>query len=604
MSLKLRVTLFAAATALVVTLFMIVMAEVTVGKAEQRFQQIELKNERVLWEKDVNNQFRILELATRNQLTSQKIPDALPDIWKALAKSNGVLGMSYLDSEGRESGRAGTPLIAPGHAIVQRARQQKKVVKDIVKATDGRPVLLLVIPVEQGYLTITGGFESVIQTLKEELGVELFLLKDDGQSAVKASTLNLDRLALPKAPSDTGMILTREVNSATYSVTVLPVQNSQQQVLGSLIVAADYSASYEEQKTFALVAYLLIALMLLSVFFGLRWYMTRALQPFDGIIAQLNRIAEGDLVTSSGPVRKDEIGALQAAANQMAEHLNSTIKHIFGIIEKLNRSSVVLGDVTARSQDGINTQRNQVKMMLSAIEQLAGKVKSVSDYAKETSEETKVAAKHADSGDDDIRRTIDVIQTQLSDVQRAEKVIVLLEESSQEIGTILDDIAGIADKTNLLALNAAIEAARAGEQGRGFAVVADEVRTLATNTQESTEKVRDMIEKLQSSSSEAVSSMNKIKDSVEEGSTAAAQAGDSLERIKQSVRHVEEMSEGIESAALEQDKMGEDIEGNIQQLDQVAERNKQDCVDLGHTGRDLSQLATELKQAVGKFKVR
>ncbi|MCV2883872.1 methyl-accepting chemotaxis protein [Aestuariibacter sp. AA17] len=95
-----------------------------------------------------------------------------------------------------------------------------------------------------------------------------------------------------------------------------------------------------------------------------------------------------------------------------------------------------------------------------------------------------------------------------------------LQTNTSNIIAALQDIDGIAEKTNLLALNAAIEAARAGETGRGFAIVAEEVAALAMQTQTSTQHIHATVKQLEGLATSVNANVAALQDSQHETSAA------------------------------------------------------------------------------------
>ncbi|MDO6654248.1 methyl-accepting chemotaxis protein, partial [Colwellia sp. 1_MG-2023] len=172
-------------------------------------------------------------------------------------------------------------------------------------------------------------------------------------------------------------------------------------------------------------------------------------------------------------------------------------------ITDLSSSSHQMETVVTSTNGNVENQRQETIQAATAVHEMAAATQEIATNAANAASSAQEADTEAMTGQRIVEETIAAISALSDNIDGASEVVNQLSTDADEIGNVLNVIKAIADQTNLLALNAAIEAARAGEQGRGFAVVADEVRALASRTQQSTEEIQQMIERLQQGASEA-----------------------------------------------------------------------------------------------------
>lgn len=409
--------------------------------------------------------------------------------------------------------------------------------------------------------------------------------------------------------------------------------------------------------------------------------------PIVQLTADVKRVAEGDLTVETRVKSRDEIGDLADAFNRTVGSLSVLVSDAVSSSEIVASASLQLSSSMQESAEAMQQISDTVQQMATAalqgsdsaeqsaaaaeqlsmaIGQVAAGAESQTTSVHEASvmlgdmgtalaksanglenvssatESTKEAAAEGSAA---VNAMVTSVESARVEAARVSDAARELDESSREIGRIVEVISDIADQTNLLALNAAIEAARAGEHGRGFAVVADEVRKLAERSLAETKAIAGLVEGLRDSTGRVVTAIEVSNAATAEAAENASGATGLLEkilananetatyvqelaahgndlitasaRLQKAVEEIVMVADGNAAAAEEMEAGVGEVKASIDSVAAVSQENaaaveevsaaasevRASIESVAESADALAKMARNLREAVSKFKV-
>ncbi len=260
----------------------------------------------------------------------------------------------------------------------------------------------------------------------------------------------------------------------------------------------------------------------------------------------------------------EEVERETASTTSVIEKLSDISKRVSVASEDMQNVAHTLSDKTEILTEATTSIAENVRGIKTAASTLADSASKLAEFSQKMEREVL----------GDIQKLDDVINVFRAVGQQMEGIDKLTREFmkvSSDVETIVGEITGIADKTNLLALNAAIEAARAGEAGKGFAVVAEEVRKLAEMSKESANKIQSIMTGLSEFAQDLAKDVKSTKENLSSAIENSVVVASGLKETSDDVSKLAAMSDDLAAVSEELSASTSEVSTSMDKLQGIAD---------------------------------
>ena len=368
------------------------------------------------------------------------------------------------------------------------------------------------------------------------------------------------------------------------------------------------------------VAYLLIGILsFVSI--------TRCTRPLGFVEREIVRLGNLDLTKSRELDRylghKNEVGILADKIEKLRQALVEIVGVLNDCSESVNVSSQSINSNTGELSDYITDNMATTQQLAAGIESTNGIVSDLNEKVEHINNMLETVASLIQDGADKSQELLDSSSNiEKTSKESYESSLVSIERNRthiqeatsklrglSEINSLVADIMGVAEETNLLSLNASIEAARAGEAGKGFAVVASEIGNLAKDSSETASRIDGICGNVNENISDVADCFTQLTDYLEQDVAPAFSAFNHIsEENKQMATDLKsvivQMQETLQEFGVFLNNVTQQM-SNIQQASEQNERGVGDIVNKTSSATLVSEqminVANSNKESVEKL---